>query len=472
VSGPEPSATEWLRRLEAEELSAVELATHQLELLEAADTRVAAVAAVDGDRVLGQAKEADARRAGGERAPLLGLPVTIKDSLAVAGMPHLSGSVAREGNVANEDATVVARLRAAGAIVLAKSAVPEYTWSYETESVSHGRTRNPYDPERTSGGSSGGEAALIASGASPLGLGTDGGGSIRVPSHYCGIAGLRPTARLVPETGAWPSTRDTGMLDMATIGPMARSVVDLALALDVIAGGDGIDPFVGSAPRRAPEAVDLRALRVAFHDEDGAWPSTPETKAAIRTAAELLGERGARVDEIEPPQITEATDLFFGMMAADGGAKARADLAPAGGRHIEQMAWLLDNLGEYTLSAEGFFELVGRWSILRTRLRLLFEDYDVVLSPVTPGPAPLHGCVPGTDETVETYLPWANVQAYSISGLPVAVVPVGTERGLPLGVHIAARDFRDDIALAAAAAVEEGTGGYAGVSWPLLAVSA
>src|SRR5262249_25572051 len=154
--------------------------------------------------------EADAALRAGERRPLLGLPVTVKDNLAAVGMPWTTGSVARAGVMPDADSTAVARLRAARAIVVAKTNVPEYTWACETENALHGRTVNPFDPARTPGGSSGGEAALIGAGASIFGIGTDGGGSIRVPCHYCGIVGLRPTAGLVAETGCWPSTRDTG----------------------------------------------------------------------------------------------------------------------------------------------------------------------------------------------------------------------------------------------------------------------
>jgi amidase len=346
--------------------------------------------------------------------------------------------------------------------------VPEYMWSYETESVPHGRTLNPFDPARTSGGSSGGEAALIASGASVLGIGTDGGGSIRVPSHYCGIAGLRPSARLVPETGVWPASRDTGMLDMAAVGPLGRSVSDLALLLGVIAGGDQIDPFVGPATVADHRAVDVSALRVAFYRDDGAWPATDETRAAIATAAEALRDTGARVVEVEPPQMADSVDLFFKMMAADGGARARADLALAEGRHVPQMVWLLENLREHALSAEQYFDVLAIWGAFRARMQQFIGRYDVVLSPVAPGPAPLHGCRPGDDLAVESYLPWASAMAHSIAGVPVAVVPVGRERGLPLGVGIAAPAFHDHVALAAAAAVEERIGGYAAVSWPLL----
>ena len=366
------------------------------------------------------------------------------------------------------DATVVERVKRAGAIVLAKTTVPEYMWSYETESVPHGRTLNAFDPARTSGGSSGGEGALIGAGGSCLGIGTDGGGSIRVPSHYNGIAGLRPSARLVPETGCWPSSRESGMLDMACVGPMARTVADLATTLGVIAGWDGIDPFVGPVQLGDHRGVAVAGLRVGFYPDDGAWPATAGTRAAVERAAAILADAGAQVEEVAPPAIAEAEDLFFRMMAADGGARARADLAGASGRHVPQMTWLLENLAQHALSAGEYFEVLERWSAFRSRMQLFVGRHDVLISPVAPGPAPLHGCRPGDDQPVETYAPWANAMAHSVAGVPVAVVPVASERGLPLGVHIAAAPFRDHVALAAAAAVEAATGGYPAVSSPLL----
>ena len=468
----QPTAVEWLRRLAAGELSSRELTERTLARIEEANARLNAVAAIDSKAALAEADAADARRAAGESLPLLGLPLTIKDTLAAAGLPFRSGSLAREHNVAVEDSTVVARLRRAGAIVAAKTTVPEYAWSYETESALQGRTLNAFDPARTSGGSSGGEGALIGAGASIAGVGTDGGGSIRVPSHYNAIVGLRPTMAFVPETGMWPTTRDTGMLDMVCIGPMARSVDDVALLLGTIAGRDDVDPFVGvegySADHRA---VDVPSLRVGFYAQDGVWPATPATEAAVRRAAATLAAAGARVEEVTPPPLEEANDLFFRMMAADGGARARSDLAPAGGRHIEQMLFVLDMTKDYALTAEGLFELMGRWAAFRSRMRLFVGGHDVVLSPVTPAPAPLHGCQPG-DEPLETYVPWSNVMAYSIAGGPVAVVPAGLDGAMPVGVQIAASPFREHVALAAAAAVEEALGGYAGLSSLLLPATA
>jgi Asp-tRNA(Asn)/Glu-tRNA(Gln) amidotransferase A subunit family amidase len=258
------------------------------------------------------------------------------------------------------------------------------------------------------------------------------------------------------------------MLDMAAVGPMARSVADLAMTLGVIAGGDGIDPFVGPAQVGDYRSVDIAGLRVAFYADDGAWPATAGTRAAVVRAAGALAGAGAHVEEIAPPPVADAVAMFFTMMAADGGARARADVAGAEGRHVPQMTWLLENLAQHELSAGEFFGVLERWSAFRALMQRLISQHDVVISPVAPGPAPLHGCRPGDDQPVETYLPWANAMAHSIAGVPVAVVPVSSERGLPLGVHIAAPQFRDHVALAAAAAVEQATGGYAGVSWPLL----
>jgi amidase len=443
----EPSAREWLRRLDRRELSAHELVERVLARLDAASS-LNAVVARDDEAALAAADETDRARARGDRRPLLGLPLTIKDSIAVAGMRCASGSWARADHVPSEDATVVARVRHAGAIVVAKTNVPEYTWSYETENALDGRTVHPLDPARTPGGSSGGEAAVLGADASIAGIGTDGGGSIRVPSHYCGLAGLRPTAGLVPETGCWPPTRDTGMLDMNAVGPMARHVEDLGLLLPVLAGPDGVDPFVQGVPVGDPDGVDVGALRIGFYTDDGvAPPVSAGTDAAIRAAAEALG-----AEEATPPDVAEAIDLFFAVMAADGGAQARADTA--GGRHVKQFADLLVELRPLAVDASELLSLFRRMFEFRARMRAFVGAYDVVLCPVTTGPAPPHGCAPGTETPIDSYLAFNYTHTYSLSGLPVAVVRIGEERGLPLGVQIVASAFREDAALAVAAVLE------------------
>ncbi len=394
--------------------------------------------------------------------PLLGLPITVKDSLETAGLVTASGSFARAGHVPRADATVVARLKAAGAFVVAKTTVPEYTWSYETESALHGRTSHPSSPERTCGGSSGGEAALLGIDASVVGVGTDGGGSIRVPSHYCGVVGLRPTAGLVPETGCWPPTRDTGMLDINAVGPMARFVDDLALLLPVLAGGDGVDPFVQGRLPGDPAGVEARGLRVGFMVSDGVAEVSPGTAAAVERAALALEGAGCDVGQASPPDVSSATDLFFALMASDGGRRAREDLAPAGGRHVEQMRRLLEDIRPLALDAAGFFALIRRAFAFRAAVRAFVGRFDVVLTPVTTGPAPPHGCMPGDETPLTSYVAFNYTHTYSVAGLPVVVVRAGEERGLPVGVQVVAGAFRDHVALAVAATLERELGPFAG----------
>jgi Asp-tRNA(Asn)/Glu-tRNA(Gln) amidotransferase A subunit family amidase len=450
----EPTATELLEQLRRREVSSRELAELYLARIGEVDGPLNAVAHVEPERTLAAADDADRRLAAGETGALLGLPLSVKDSIAVAGMPCRSGSCARADNVPDADATVVTRVRAAGAVVLCKTTTPEYTWSTETDSALTGRTNNPYDVDRTPGGSSGGEAALHAVDASPLGIGSDGLCSIRVPAHFCGTVGLRPTVGLVPETGVWPTTKDTGMLDMSTLGPMGRSVQDLGLLLRAIAGPDDVDPLVAAVSVGDPAAVDVGALRVGFYETDADVPATPGTRAAVRGAAQALAALGAEVEEAQAPPLGDALDLAFGMMAADGGLRAREDLAPAGGRHVAQMTALLEGLAPLALSAGAFFDLVRRWAERRSALRRFVAGYDVVLCPVVAGPAPLHGRRPSDDGELTDLGEYVYAFAYAIAGVPAAVVPAGTERGLPVGVQVLAPAYRDHVALGAAAALE------------------
>ena len=449
----QPTAVELVASLARREISSRELAVRYLERIAAVDPALNAAVHVDAERTLAEAEAADLALPRGERRPLLGLPMSIKDSIDVAGRPCLSGSFARQGHVPTEDATVVSRLRAAGAVILCKTNVPEYTWSVETDNEVFGRTNNPYDPARTSGGSSGGEAALQAVGASPAGIGSDGLNSIRVPAHFCGTTGIRPTAGTVPETGAWPTTKCTGMLDMSTLGPMAAAVEDLALVLPLIAGPDDVDPFVAAVPRGDPVEV-AAGLRVGYYANDGISEPTPGTRTAVERAARTLADAGAVVEEAPPPSLVDVPDVAFRMMAADGGARARADLATAGGRHVTQMTQLLAELVPLELSSAGFFALMERWAALRSSIRRFVSAFDVVLCPVAAGPAPLHGRRPSDDGELTSYDEYAYSFAFAIAGLPSVSVPAGGEKGLPIGIQVVARAFRDEVALGVAAHLE------------------
>jgi Asp-tRNA(Asn)/Glu-tRNA(Gln) amidotransferase A subunit family amidase len=457
-----PSARAWLRRLEAREVSARELVEDVLHRLDDAAV-LGAVAARDDEAALAAAGAADRARAAGSDAPLLGLPLSVKDSLETAGLRTASGSHARAGHVPAADATVVARLRSAGAVVVAKTTVPEYTWSYETDSDLHGRTLNPFDHERTCGGSSGGEAALLAADASVVGIGTDGGGSIRLPAHYCGVVGHRPTAGLVPETGCWPPTRTTGMLDLNGVGPLVRFVEDAALLLPLLAGPDGIDPFVHGPALRGHEAVRVESLRIGVVAADGALRIGTATESALGEAGETLAGCGCAVEEAVFPDAAEATELFFALMAADGGARARLDLAPAGGRHTAELARLLEDLRPNAVDGQGFLALLEGLAAVRARVRSFLGRFDAVLLPVAPGPAPPHGAVPGAELGLAGYEAFVAAQALSLAAVPVTVVRVGWDGHLPVGAQVAAPAGRDDVTLAVAAVLEAALGPYG--SW-------
>jgi amidase len=456
VDSREPSAKGWLSRLAAGELSARELAEHYLERIEEVDPQLHAVVCISPDAVLAAADASDQARRAGDSRPLLGLPVTIKDSIDVAGMPCTGGSLARQAFVPERDATVVARLRDAGAIVLAKTNVPEYSSSYETDNIVHGRTNHPLDPRRTPGGSSGGEAALAGADASALGIGTDGGGSLRVPAHYCGVVGLRPTVGRVPDTGTWPATRASGYQDLFCVGPIARFVEDVALVLPVIAGPDGVDPFAVPTPLGRPEDVELRGLRVGWFADDPRLEVTRGTHAALASAVEALRAAGSSVSEVSAPWDEDPTGLFFDCIAADGGAQPLEDVAAAGGRHHPQFQGLLDAVADRGVSAADWFEVQRRVHTVRAAVRELASSVDVLLSPVVAGPAPLHGEPPGglPQESYGEYRAFDYVHLMALGGVPALSVPAGSEEGLPIGVQVAAAPYREDLVLAAASVVE------------------
>lgn len=448
----QPSATEWLRRLDRREVSSRELVESYLARIESVNAVLNAAVALDPEGAVAAAAAADEARSRGIRGPLLGLPVTVKDSLEVAGLVSTGGSLARRGHVPARDATAVARLREAGAIVLAKTNAPEYSCAYETDNLVYGRTSNPHDPARTAGGSSGGEAALAAADATAAGLGTDGLGSIRVPAHYCGVLGLRPTAGRVPDTGNWPSTRASGYLDCYCVGPIARYAEDAALLLRIVAGPDGIDPYAVPAPLGEPAAVELAGLRIGVFTRTARAASTPGTVAAVEAAASALAHAGAVVDPFEPPWTPNATELAFAAIVADGGAQMRADTAAAGGRLHPWFSGLLEEAAPRALSAAEWFELQGEIFALRGRMRTTMREVDVLLGPVVAGPAPPHGRPPAGIPEAEygAYRAFDAVHLVALAGLPAASVPVGAEDGLPVGVQVVAAPFREDVVLAVA----------------------
>ena len=446
------SATTLARFIRTNLVSSVAVVDAHLARLEAANPKLNAVIQLQAEAARQQARAADEAVSRGERlGPLHGVPITLKDSLDTADMVSTWGTTGRADFTPEHDATVVTRLRAAGAIILGKTNTPEFTLAGITDNDVYGRTNNPYDVERSPAGSSGGAGAILAAGGSALDLGSDTGGSIRMPSHYCGIAGIKPTSGRVPRTGHAISF-DVGALDAFTqIGPMARHVEDLNLALSIIAGPDGHDPAVVPAPLGDPQDVSVKDLRVAFYTDNGIKSPSPDTASTVRTAARVLADHGASVTEDRSPGVSDAERLWYSLYLADGGAWIRRLIHAAGTERISSaLDWMQT---AQPVSLTEFAQELSRWNIYRSEMLAFMEPYDVLLCPVSATPATRHDDPDGPDFTY-TF-------AHNLTGWPGAVVRCGTSaEGLPIGVQIVARPWREDVALAVAQYLETNLGGW------------
>jgi amidase len=449
------SAASLAKAIRAKEVSSREVVDAYLQRIEAVNPRLNAVVQVAADAARDQARAADAALARGDiKGPLHGVPMTIKDSLDTADLISTGGTTGRRSFVPVEDATVVARLRGAGAVLLGKTNTPELTLSVETDNLVYGRTNNPYDLSLTPGGSSGGAAAIIAAGGSPFDLGSDTGGSIRQPAHFCGIAGIKPTSGRVPRTGHIISF-DLGALDALTqIGPMARFVEDLLLILPLIAGVDWRDPAVVPMPPADPQGVDLKGLRAAFYTDNGIASPTPETVDVVRTVAALLSDAGVHVEQDWPPDIEHMGGMWLQLAVADGSAWIRRLLHEAGTTKVHPV--LKDRfLGCETISAAEFTGLLTRLDRVRSAMIAFFEKYDLIVCPVNAYPAMPHGTSGDRSDG------FSYTRIYNLTGWPAAVVRGGTSpEGLSIGVQIVARPWREDVALAVAQHIEAALGGW------------
>jgi amidase len=440
----------------AKEVSSREVLEACLERIERVNPKLNAVVHMDVETARSKAQDADDELAKGHiQGPLHGVPMTIKDNLDTAGMVSTGGTKGRSSFVPKEDATVVSRLRRAGAILVGKTNTPELTLAYETDNLIYGRTNNPYDLSRTSGGSSGGAAAIIAAGGIPFDIGSDTGGSIRLPSHFCGTAGIRPTSGRVPRTGH--ILPPGGHLDALTqIGPMSRYVEDLVMILPIIAGIDWKDAAIIPMPLGDPDDIDLSKLRIAFHTDNGIATPTAEIQTAVKSVADSLANAGASVTEACPEGIEQATELFAGVNVVDGGAGIRMLLNMYG--TDEPHPWIqgiIDMAEAGQPSGSQFFELLFNLDGFRNRMLSFMKEYDIVICPVNATPALLHG-------SAASQMPnFSYTYAYNLTGWPGAVVRVSaTSDGLPIGIQIVARPWREDIALKVAGYLEKIFGGW------------
>jgi amidase len=453
------SAGELASAIRSKQLSSWVVVEAHLEQIAKVNPKLNAVVQLTADAARKEADEADAALARGEiKGPLHGVPVTIKDTLETIGVICTGGTKGRANYVPQADATAVARLRAAGGIILGKTNVPELAGAAETDNLVYGRTNNPYDLARTPGGSSGGESAIVAACGSPLGLGTDAGGSIRIPAHFCGLAAIKPTSGRVPRTGQFPMPMGARNA-VFHVSLIARKVDDLALALPLIAGPDFRDHSIVGMPLLDSKAVTLRGLKLAYFDDDGAVTPTKEISAAVRDSARAFMEAGVTVEESRPADAAKAATVYHDMSRRDGGAGTRAFLKNIGSDPISPLfekALTYYVAPAFANTTEAMAAFV-RWDAFRNSMLRFIENYDAVLSAVAPYPALPHGT--SFEEQNRRGLGYA--QMHNLTGWPSATVRVGTSpEGLPLGVQVAARPWREDVALALVSHLERTFGGW------------
>ena len=448
------SLTRLAELIRGREASPVEVLQAHLDLIQQVNPQLNAIVTLAPD-AMEKAKEAEAAIARGDAlGPLHGVPVTIKDTIEAAGIRTTSGSLLRAEFVPQRDAPSVARLKAAGAIILGKTNTAEMAMDYTADNPVFGRTNNPYNPLMTTGGSSGGEAAAIAACMSPGGIGSDLAGSIRIPAHFCGIVGLKPTVGRVPGELQFPPS--TGPYSLgATIGPMARSVNDLQLMFKVLAGIDS-----AAETRRA----SLRGSRVAFYTDDSVAPVTEETRRAVETAARVLANAGLIVEETRPPGIERGHDLWLKLFSRASVVQLRNFYAGREGEGGDFVRWRLataDPVPQPSLD-----DYISSW-LERDRLRAALVEWmehtPLIVAPVGATPAYEHGTHKLTvgERNLSTFRAFSYSQTFNVFDLPVVVVPAERSlEGLPLGVQIIGGPFAEDTVLAAAAIIEEALGGW------------
>lgn len=448
------SATALAKAIRTKQLSALEVANAYLKRIEEVNPRLNAIFQVSAERVQAEARAADAALARGQlKGPLHGVPMSIKDSLDTAGVVSTAGTIGRAHFVPEKDATAVARVRAAGAILLGKTNTPEFTGGAEAENSVYGRTNNPYDLAISPAGSSGGEGAILAAGGSAFGIGSDTGGSVRLPAYFCGVTAIKPTNGRVPLTGHIVDyTGGINGGNNPALGPMARYIEDLDLILPIIQGVDWRDPFVIPMPLSTLRAVDVSKLRVSFHRDNGMATPSAEVQRAVEAAASAVSATGAIVEEVRPKGIEEFASLWADPGRSNGGASRARLLRAAGSPETRPRAALAQ------VSSAQVDDFLSRQNAYRSRMLSFMGTYDVMICPIFHKSPQPHGWshLPDSMQTDFTYS-----AVFNILGWPAAVVRNATSAsGLPIGVQIVARPWRDDVALAVATVIENKFGGW------------
>lgn len=473
------TAAEASAALAKRQVSAVELAQDAIGRIERHDGKINAVCVRDFERALKAASAADAALSRGENKPLLGIPLTVKESFNVAGLPTTWGFPPQKDFRPAEDALSISRVREAGGVILGKTNVPVGLGDWQSYNDIYGTTNNPYDLSRTPGGSSGGSAAALAAGFCPLSLGSDIGGSLRVPAFHCGVYAHKPTFALAPTRGHTPPPFPPIALDrdMAVIGPMARSAADLALLLDVIAGPDPVDAGVGyRLALPAPRHAALKEFRVLVVDSHPILPANKDIRDTIEKLAGNLAKAGVSVARQSPllPDFAESSRLYMRMLlsflaafwvpeeyagAQAGGAQLKAD----------DKSLAAERLRGATQSHRGWVLDDGMRGRLRAQWRDLFKTFDAVICPIMPTPAYPHDHSPkqetrriaidGKDYPYPDQLAWPGIA--TLPGLPATAIPTGfAPDGLPVGVQIVGPWLEDRTPLKLAELIEREFGGF------------
>lgn len=458
------SAAEMAKRVRARDISPVELVDAHLAKIEKLNPVVNAFVEVDAERAQKAAFEAEnAITHSKQLGPLHGVPISVKSSISVEGLRCEAGTRLRAGFVARQDAPLVKRLKNAGAIVLGTTNTPELLMAWETDNLLYGRTNCPWDLGRTPGGSSGGEAAAIAAGMSAGGVGSDGGGSIRVPAHFSGICGLKPTPGRIPSTGHFPVSAGP-FASIGVVGPMARRVKDLKILFEVMQGPDRGDTNAAPVPVRWPIMNELNKIKIGFFEDDGRTPVTAEIRAAVRTAAEALRGAGFRVDQFRPDLLEEARVLWWKYFVVAGGMLLRPMFSGREGEISPILQQFLDWSAE--LPPHSGRTLLDAWirrDALRTQFFEQMEEYPILLCPAAAVHAFRHGERSWEiDGQAVKYLDaWCYSEFFNLLGNPAAVIPISKSAdGLPIGVQIVGRPWQEEEVLSVAAVVEKECGSW------------
>jgi amidase len=473
------TATELSAALAAKKVSAVELAEDAIGRIERHDDKINAICVRDFSRGLEAARAADAARARGETAPLLGIPLTVKESYNIAGLPTTWGFPAQKDFVPPEDALSISRVKQAGGVILGKTNVPVGLDDWQSYSDIYGVTNNPFDLGRTPGGSSGGSSAALAAGYGPLSLGSDIGGSLRVPAFHCGVYAHKPTLALVPSRGHTPPPLPPLPFDrdLLVIGPMARSAADLSLLLDVIAGPDPMEAakaYTLALP--APRHNALKNFRVLVLDTDPVMPTSAFIRTAIEKLAGNLGKAGVTVTRESPllPDFAASTRLYMRLLMSFLAASFQPDIyagaqAAAAKLSPEDKSLAAERLRGIALSHRDWVLADGARARLRAQWRELFGTFDAVICPVMPTPAYPHVHsndqetrrinVDGKDYVYPDQLAWPGIA--TLPGLPATAIPLGlSPEGLPVGVQIVGPWLEDRTPLKLAELIEREFGGF------------